>query len=261
MPHYINTTTTVNTCIEHIKNNKRGLYLRYGDGDYNIVRWIPDMLCIPTNEFVSWMKISMSLRGDTIMTCIPHHCRLLNTLEDGICPGNHEYDGNNVMMYLQILNNYAPLPSNIYSNIALSYSSSRNPQLVVELHKVLKRRHIVFFGNMTYTDSFLKLLFGEKLDRINTNARDSYLDHDTKMNEFDILYKNKLVSMDYFVIIMAAGCGGRAYSAELYRKYDSNFFIFDYGSLIDYLAGENTRAYMDIDPPQREYILKELSKL
>lgn len=258
MTQFINTINTLTTSMDIIKNNRRGLYLRYGDGDYNIVRGIPDLLCIPTDEFIKWMKISMSLRGDTVMTCVPHHCKELNTLEDGICPGNHEYDRNNVLLYLQILESYSPLPINIYSNIALSYCSSHRPDIVVDLHTLLKDKKIVFFGNKTYTDELLCLLFGKDIDRIDTNIRDSYLDHDAKMNEFDILYNNKLVNLEYFIIIMAAGCGGRAYSAELYIKYTTNFFILDYGSLIDYLAGDNTRAYMDIDPPKKEYILNKL---
>lgn len=258
MPAFISTSQTLMRCMDLIKGNIRGLYLRYGDGDYNIVRWMPDMLCVPTSDFVRWMKISMGLRGETVMTCIPHHCKLLNTIEDGICPGNHEYENYAVELYINILESYAQLPDNIYSNIALSYCSSHNPDLVIDLHKILKQKEIIFFGNKTYTDEFLQKLFGKNIHRINTNDRDSYLDHDNKMLEFDNLYKSKLANSNYFVIIMAAGCGGRAYSAELYTKYKSKFFIFDYGSLIDYLAGQNTRAYMDIDPPKKDYILERI---
>jgi len=258
MPKFISTRDTLTTCMDFIKNNKRGMYLRYGDGDYNIVRGIPDMLCRPTENFIKWMKISMSIREDAVMTCIPHHCKELNTIEEGICPGNHEYGSKQVLSYVKILNTYSPLPNKIYSNIALSYCSSHDPDYVIDMHNILKTKNIVFFGNKTYSDDFLKVLFGEKIHRIDTNQRDSYLDHDNVMNNFDMVYNNYLINYEYFVIIIAAGCGGRAYSAELYMKYNTCFFIFDYGSLLDYLAGQNTRDYMGIDPPKQEYILNKL---
>ena len=70
-----------------------------------------------------------------------------------------------------------------------------------------------------------------------------------------------LNNYEYYIIIMASGCASRAFASVIYNNYfinNSNFFLFDYGSLLDYLYGLNTRAYMNLMPPKKNYILDNI---
>jgi hypothetical protein len=262
MPSFIGTVDTLRACIEAIQTHRPGIYLRFGDGDFNIAKGERELLCVPSPSFSGWMNRTMHIRNEpNVMICLPHHCSAFGTLEDGMFPGNHECPERMVSGFLQQLG--MPHPSKIYSSVALSFCSSKNPDLVVNLHNHIRKHAVVFVGNYTYTTQFLQSLFGSTLYRIDVNERDSYKDHDAVMARFNTLYCETLRDLDYFVIVMAAGCGGRAYSGELYHTYQltkANFFVFDYGSLLDYLAGLNTRAYMDLDPPKKDYILTRLNQ-
>jgi hypothetical protein len=261
-PSLVSTSETVFILISQIKNKKAGMYFRFGDGDFNIVSGMDDMLAKTTPNFQHWMKEAMKIDDTTVMTCIPHHCKDTNTLEEGMYPGNHEYPIDMVRRFIYILSSLRNnIPNVLYTNIALSYCASRSPDIVIELHKELKKNNILYIGNNMYSKEFLTKLFGDSIDTIYTPQRDSYFEHDSVFSRLDTLYHTKYNLMDFFVIIMAAGCGGRAFSAEIYSKYYNlkrNFFLFDYGSLLDYLWGYKSRAYMDIDPPKSHYILNSI---
>jgi len=243
-----------------IHQKQGGIYLRYGDGDFNILSGENDMLAVCTPIFQHWIREGMKLRSPSVLTCIPHHCPEWGTLEAGMFGGNHEYPLHMVQEFINKLSTLQnSIPPILYSNIALSFCAVHTPDMVVELHKELKKQHIMFIGNQNYSTEYLSRLFGTSLQRIHTPARDSYMEHDRVFSEFDTLYQQTYHSFDFFVIIMAAGCGGRACTAELYHKYPSlNFFILDYGSLLDYMWGDNSRAYMTLDPPKAEYILHSI---
>ena len=261
MSSYINCLDTIKAILNFIKNKKGGMYLRFGDGDFNLAENKYDLLAIPNEILKEKMLSSMSIRDDRIKICIPHHCKDLNTLEEGMYPGNHEYPYEYIINYLNILkskNN--SLPDKIYTNIALSYSSFKNPDLVIEIHKVIKNYNVLYIGNYQYSDEFLKKLFGEKINRINTNWRDAFEQYDIVFNQLDN-YFNMKTNNEYFIIVIAAGCASRAFAYDIYNKYfiiNPNFYLFDYGSLLDYLYGMNTRAYMELMPPKKDYILQNI---
>lgn len=257
---FIKSVDTINKLISLIENKKTGLYLRFGDGDYNISLGLSDMLLNPTSSSIFWMKEAMKLRGDDILTCIPHHCNEYGTLEEGMFPGNHEYDKSSVDKFVNILTRIGGSIERVYTNVALSYCASHNPEIVVQLHKQIKQNKVLFIGNKKYNYEFLSHLFGHDINIIYVPERDAYLEHDKIFLELDTLYEKNYNNDDYFIIIMASGCSGRAFSAEIYKKYylnRKNFLLIDYGSLIDYLNGDNTRAYMELDPPKK-YILKQI---
>lgn len=256
----ISTKDTMRKIIDMIYQKQGGIYLRYGDGDFNILSGENDMLAVCTTIFQYWIREGMILSSPSVLTSIPHHCSELNTLESGMFPGNHECPFHVVqesIHKLSILQHN--IPPILYSSVALCFCAVHSPDMIIELHKELKKQHIVFIGNQNYSNEYLTTLFGTSLQRIHTPARDSYMEHDRVFSEFNTLYQQTHHSFDFFVIIMAAGCGGRAFATELYHKYPLlNFFILDYGSLLDYMWGEKSRAYMELDPPNTDYILHSI---
>lgn len=259
---YVNCINTVKSISDFIKNKKPGMYLRFGDGDFNLAENMDDLLAKANNNLKDMMLQSMSIRDDRVLMCIPHHCKEINTLEEGMYPGNHEYPYHYIERFLRILkiktNN---LPNKIYTNVALSYCSVHYPDLVVDLHKQIKQYNVIYIGNYIYSDEFLKNLFGENVNRINTNSNNAFEQFNFVMNELNTLIQEKFKSYEYYVIIIAAGCASRAFSSVIHSNFfvnNPNFFLFDYGSLLDYLYGLNTRAYMDLMPPKKNYILDNI---
>ena len=259
---YIGCINTINEIYEFIKKKKSGMYLRFGDGDFNLAENVDDMLAKANKNLKELMLNAMAIRDDRVFICIPHHCKQLNTLEEGMYPGNHEYSFEYVQRFLRILKNERNnLPKKIYTNIALSYCSVYNPELVINLHKEIKKCNIVYIGNNLYSDIFLKKLFGDKITRINTNDNNAFDQFNFVFDELNKLMNETLNNYEYYIIIMASGCASRAFASVIYNNYfinNSNFFLFDYGSLLDYLYGLNTRAYMNLMPPKKNYILDNI---
>jgi hypothetical protein len=259
LPNFVSCKKTVELLIDILENKKFGMYLRFGDGDFNLANGEGDMLANPSVELQELMQESMKINDNSVMICVPNHNRELNTLEEGMYPGNHEYSFESVIKYLKFLQHIrGNIPYNIYTNVALSYCGSHYPHLVVNIHKQIKKYPVIFIGNYKYKIDFLQKLFGN-LDIIPTNSRDSFLQFNDVFLELDNLYNNKYKDLEYFVIIMAAGCAGRGFSGKIYNKYKTrNYFVFDYGSLLDFLNNDISRAYMELDPPKADYILSNI---
>jgi hypothetical protein len=259
---FVNCFDTINTILDFILNKKPGIYLRFGDGDFNLAEHKNDLLALANSNIQELMLKSMSLRDDRVLMCIPHHCKEINTLEDGMYPGNHEYPYKYIEKFLRILKSRRQnLPNKIYTNVALSYCSVYFPDLVVKLHKEIQKFNIIYIGNYLYSDEFLKKLLGTNITRINTNSNNAFEQKDFVFNELNKLIENEFVNYEYYIIIIAAGCASRAFASVIYENYflkKSNFFLFDYGSLLDYLYGLNTRAYMDLMQPNKDYILDNI---
>jgi hypothetical protein len=259
---FVNCIDTINNIINYINYKKPGMYLRFGDGDFNLAENKDDMLANANYKLQELILNSMSIRDENIMICIPHHCRAINTLEDGMYPGNHEYPYDYIKHFLFILSSKTNnIPSTIYTNVALSYCSVYYPDVVVQLHKQLKENEILYVGNYIYSDKFLNNLFGDRVKRINTKHNNAFDDYERIFSELDNQFNETYSSTNYFIIIIAAGCASRGFASVIYEKYykkHANFFLFDYGSLLDYFYGLNTRAYMDLMPPNKDYILNNI---
>ena len=257
---FIDTKTTLKFIIDQISSKRFGIYLRYGDGDFNLMVGENDSLANADSELQKIMIESLLIDSDCILFSIPHHCKELLTLEDGMFPGNHEVSIHQVDKFLSIIATHKKnIPLKLYSSVALCFSASRSPKLVVELHKLIQHLPVLFIGNRVYSNEFLVRLFGNNIKRINTPHRDSFLSYETIFKELDSVFSNCYGKYEYFIIIMAAGCAGRGFSGKIYNNYTlRNYFILDYGSLLDYLYGINSRLYMDLDPPQKKYIFDNI---
>ncbi len=260
--NFIDTVSTISKIIFEIKNNKPGIYLRFGDGDFNLAENKNDMLAKANPRLQELMLQVINIRDDKVMIGLPHHCKEIGTLEKGMFPGNHENIYSSIKNFVNKLGSKVSKPDKIYSSVALSQCSTNNPEKVIEIHKEIQKKQVLFIGNKLYSDEYINKLFGNNVLRINTNHVNSFDNFDEVINLFDNYYKdNKNNKNNYFVLVIAAGCASRAISGYLYHKYfvsNPNFFIFDYGSLLDYLYGFNTRAYMDLAPPQKKYILENI---
>lgn len=251
----------MNKIIWDIEKGRPGIYLRFGDGDFNLAENEDDMLAKSNLDLSRDMLNAMSIRDNRVMICIPHHTQEFKTVEKLMCPGYHEYTIKFVNRCLSIIQFSNPLmPQRIYTNIALSYCAVETPEIVIKLHRAIKQHPVIFIGNYIYSEEFLLKLFGNNLIRVFTNDNNAYQQKDKILKELDIIMKEHIKNQ-YAVIIMAAGCASRAFSGIIYKNFfvsNPNFYIFDYGSLLDYLYGFVSREYLKIHPPDREFILNNI---
>jgi hypothetical protein len=259
---FVNCLNTVNIIFDFISNKKPGMYLRFGDGDFNLAENKSELLASANPEIAELMLRAMSIRDERVLICIPHHCKQIDTLEDGMYPGNHEYTIDYIVRFINILKSRTQtLPKLIYTNVALSYCSVHFPDTIINIHKEIKKYNVIYIGNYLYSDIFLQKLFGDNVTRINTNSNNAFNQKTLVFNELTRLMAERFNKYDYYIIVIAAGCASRAFSSLIYDTYfvnNPNFFLFDYGSLLDYLYGLNTRAYMDLMPPKKDYILNNI---
>lgn len=259
---FVNCLNTINTVYDFISNKKPGMYLRFGDGDFNLAENKSELLAVANPEIAELMLRAMSIRDERVLICIPHHCKQIDTLEDGMYPGNHEYTIDYIVRFINILKRRTQtLPNLIYTNVALSYCSVHFPDTVINIHKEIKKYNVIYIGNYLYSDMFLQKLFGNNVTRINTNSNNAFNQKTLVFNELNKLILEKFSNYEYYIIVIAAGCASRAFSSLIYDTHfvnNPNFFLFDYGSLLDYLYGLNTRAYMDLMPPKKDYILDNI---
>jgi hypothetical protein len=53
------------------------------------------------------------------------------------------------------------------------------------------------------------------------------------------------------------GCSGRAMQKKIWDNHD-NYFLFDFGSLMDALCGWETRAWIEMSNFNREEFIKKI---
>ncbi len=62
---------------------------------------------------------------------------------------------------------------------------------------------------------------------------------------------------EYSVVVTSMGCSGRAMQKKIWDNHD-NYFLFDFGSLMDALCGWETRAWIEMSNFNREEFIKKI---
>jgi len=111
-----------------------------------------------------------------------------------------------------------------------------------------------FIGNENVTEETLKKVFGKEVIHIKTPSKASF----SKFNQIYQQFQESCSGdQDYSIVITSMGCTGRAMQKKIWDNYD-NFFLFDFGSLMDALCGWNTRAWMELVKFDSENFLNKL---
>jgi len=82
---------TIKACKELIANKKRGAYLRFGDGDVNLLDGADDMLQSCSAQLSREIREAFNLQGEGIMKCLPLHSPRFG-IWPGMAPGIHGAD-------------------------------------------------------------------------------------------------------------------------------------------------------------------------
>lgn len=244
--------------IEHIKKiisgKKKGLYLRFGDGDVNLANGSTDLLQVNNHNLKKEMIEAFGMNEPNVLKSLPLHCKEYG-LENGMFPGNHECDK---LWADNLLNKIKPFWGSsfdeIYSPVALHFLSTTDIDYAVSFINFLKEnKPLVMIGNKNVPHEIVKKLFGDKCFHIKTPPTNSFDSIDSIEKQFDEIYNPN----EYNLIITAMGCSGRVLQKRIYKKYD-NIFIFDFGSLMDAVCGWNTRAWIGLTKFDSDNFLKKL---
>jgi hypothetical protein len=260
--NFATTTETVETLIHHIAQKIPTLYLRFGDGDFNLMDGRGDMLAAPSAAIQQEYALSFKLLNETHMIGINYHCKENNTLEHGMRGGVHQCPIHIVNQNIQQLKQRLPCISKLYSPVALHHVLILRPDLYAKFLKTIQKNNAtIIIGNREFSHNDLLFYFGQH-HKINCNFRDSFNERVQIAEEFETIVRN---CNSYVVIILATGCGGRAMChrfIQLLNQYKLDAIIIDIGSSIDALMGKNTRAWIEYTPdrvPELKQILAKLS--
>ena len=228
------TKETLATITTIISQQQKGMYLRFGDGDINLVTGRRDALQQYYPQIQKEMCEAFGLNGSTILKTLPIHCPTLNTCEKGMFRYNHEQPYERCLSFLQKVKPFwGGGIQDVYSPVALHYVSVYDPDYCVRFLHFLKQHCTVFIGNEKIPASIRELLFGPQCAFIRTLSNNAY----TKIDAIEQKCLGIINKIDgYNVIITVMGCSGRVLQKRLWQKLD-NVFLFDFGNLMDALCG------------------------
>ena len=247
---FVNSYNTVAYLIYLIKNKISKNYLRFGDGDFYLMEGQYDLLASPSQEMINSYNKLMTLLKPTDMISVPFYRKSLNTLEEGMKPGIHEYPDHQANQFIQKITSIVPKLNQLYSHVALHQAIVHYPELYSKFLKaIIKNNSTIILGNKDFDKDKIKFYLGNSI-YIGANANNSYFERERIWNEFDDTLNN---TTDFTVCILALGCGGRAMSHQFIediRMKNRKVLIIDIGSSIDVLMGlRNTRAWVEMTDP------------
>ncbi|HEY2982258.1 MAG TPA: glycosyltransferase family 4 protein [Anaerolineales bacterium] len=232
---------TLSEIARHVQAKLPGAYLRFGDGDVRLMAGVADVLQKQSPALTLEMQEAFLLEGPGIFKSLALDCRALG-LQPGMqykLFGMTDADALNMLRYAGRY--FAGQKS--HSHSALAYLSIFDPQSAVDFLLALKAFRPLFVGNEYIPPRLVQTLFGHT-GHVPAPSRDAYAQIDRI--EADI---RRFLQWDrpYPVIVLALGCAGRPLAKRFIRSGFKGF-IFDFGSLIDALAGASTRDWIRLAP-------------
>jgi hypothetical protein len=236
-----------------ILNNKRGAYLRFGDGDVFLLKGKKDAYQTNSDLLSDEMKEAFLIQGNHIYKCLAIHSDFFG-YEEGMVLGNHK---NTDKLALKLFTDSFLffVGSKIYSPVALHFISTIDPLRANSFLKTLKIHTRIFVGNESIEPDYIKLLFGKDTTHIKTPSRNAYNDIERiEKQTIDVINKS---NKDFFVICVAMGCSGRPFMKRIWTR-GANVFLFDFGSLLDGIVGNKSRQWLKLNEIDYGLLLKEL---
>jgi hypothetical protein len=222
-----------------IINNRVGCYLRFGDGDIFLATGRDDMLQKSSAKLKDEMHEALLIKGEYVFKCLMIHSELFG-YEKEMFLGNHK---NTDMQSLDLIRIAFPyfIGYKIYSPVALHFEATYNVTRANIFLKHLKSRTQIFIGNENISSEIVKKLFGNA-SHIKTPSQNAY-------DKIERIEKETIKTLDnlsqYCVVCLAMGCAGRPMIKRLFSR-NYNIFLFDFGSLLDGICGDQSRTWMKV---------------
>lgn len=242
--------------IEHwIDQRKKGVYLRFGDGDINLLEGLDDLLQASFPGIKKEMQEAFSLGGEGVFKCLPIHSDKYGAQKE-MDFGLHKSDEKFATRLLLRVFKYF-IGQKIYSPVALSHVISFEREYAVHFLRFLKSFPVIFVGNENVPPEILGKLFGAPV-HIKTPAKDAFSQIKRTEEEIEVAIESN--KGKYLLVVFAMGCSGRVLAKRLFLK-GHDIFIFDFGSSLDLFCGWNTRSWMKLTGLPSSYFDKILREI
>jgi hypothetical protein len=252
-----------------VVKRKSGAYLRFGDGDINLLWGLPDMMSAATKEIQADIARAFKLRSTSsyaLLKSLPLYCDQLGNVQPNTKSTAGFFGASNYHCFklIALARRYI-LNQELYCSVFMSYYFSTDPDRYLAILKVLLANPTVLVSPYSRSfSSYSPIAYSSYL--INCPKENAYSEIESiEKRLLDYLESNQSV---YHVVILAMGCAGRALVARLLSSYKLNAFIFDIGSSFDALYGNiSTRAWMHSSSTQEDlasnvtYILSHLKEI
>lgn len=248
----VSTYDTLNELNDCFLNKKKGAYLRFGDGDIYLSTGRNDSFQEASQLLQVEMKEAFNTSGPNILKAIPIHSDLFGC-DKHMFIGNHKVSDENAISFLKKSFKYF-VGDKIYSPVALHYISAYDVDLAKKFLLNLKHKTNFFCGNEMASSEILEKLFGEEILHVKTPIQNAYNDIDRIENEL-CHYLDSI--SDFSVVVVAMGCSGRVLIKRILKK-NYNVFLFDFGSLLDGIMGNDTRTWLKKVKIDYEELLRDL---
>ncbi len=251
----IDAKSTLEEIEDYILNEKKGVYLRFGDGDVFILKNRNDCYQASSFSIAEEMKESFLMHGENIFKCLAIHSDRFGYSE-GMEYGNHKNHDSFALKLFKDTFVYF-VGNKIYSPVALHHIASVYPERANIFLKILKSKTKIFVGNEETDSELVKLLFGNSTIHIKTPSKNAYSQIDRIESEISKVISN---TTDFMVVCVAMGCSGRPFMKRIWNK-KANIFLFDFGSLLDGISGNNSRTWLKMNNINYEMLLNGLDRI
>jgi hypothetical protein len=239
---------TANRVLSIIQKREKGALARFGDGDTRIANG----LCSRTHRNAGNIKNLQKDMKESFGINHPNYLRSLclyfedyATRLKSVVSVQRIYD--KIQREIQTTSKLWVGPRSIYSPYSMIWLLHENEDRFCQYMYNISHAvdNIIFVGNKNIPYSLVQSLFYNQIlqDRVIecpvTNAglvfEDIWKSIDSKMKEL----------RGYTLVVLCCGNTGRALCGRLWKSnYNRNYFVLDYGSLIDGLAGYTTRSWI-----------------
>lgn len=249
----IETTNATLCAIEKcIQLNRRGAYMRFGDGDVYLLNNKRDSYQETDVTLSNEMLEAFEINDENVFKSLAIHSSKFG-FEEGMFEGNHK-NADNLSIYLLNATYMFFIGQKIYSPVALHFTATENPSRANAFLKLIKSKAKIFIGNEKLSSNTITKLFGN-VQRVDTPSENAY-------SQIDRIYEESIEHinlLDHFhVVIIAMGCSGRPLMKRIYKASEKPFFLFDFGSLLDGLDGFNSRTWLKVSDLDRDVLLEGL---
>lgn len=244
------TYATLQTCRQRIEYKTPGAYLRFGDGDIYLAKGHDELLQKSSQDIAVGMQQALSSCHPGIIKALPLHSHRFG-YEEGMFPGVHLVEDSQADRFLREVVDFF-IGRKIYSAVALHHQFVVNYENALNFLILLKQNTKLFIGAKDVPSDIKENLFGHA-PHIKTPMANSFsVITEVEQQASDFLLDNQ----EFGVVVVAMGCSGRILSHRLFSTpHGSNFFFFDFGSLLDIFCGWETRAWHSLSGISKENIL------
>tara|TARA_B100000902_G_scaffold13860_1_gene16843 strand:+ start:929 stop:1735 length:807 start_codon:yes stop_codon:yes gene_type:complete len=232
---------TIEKIISIMNNREKGAYIRFGDGDLNIMFGQNDSYNVCNKFFTNEVRESICIDHDNYLKGVCLMCNKFGLLEDNMWPGNHEWDEKAcIEHYNKIYTVRGKHLTDYYCVVVFNYLLTtyreKSYEYMYQIRSICLKNDVIFIGNKNVKKDIINLYFGNNYSFIECPPRNSY----SAVNHIENSLTNKInQNSNYKIIIMCCGITTRCLIKRLWinNNINNNYFILDFGSIIDALSG------------------------